>query len=81
MLKCGRRRRVGESFRAALPATRLSDTRITKKHGLSRGLASHLEGQANWLLTEFIQLAPAQFVDELVCEMTSLEVRLPGVRL
>jgi hypothetical protein len=45
-----------------------------------KGLAGHLNGQANWLLTEFVQLAPAQFIDELVCEMTSLEIRLPGVR-
>lgn len=44
------------------------------------GLSAHLEGQANWLLTEFIQLSPAQFIDELVCEMTSMELRMPGVR-
>lgn len=45
-----------------------------------KGLSSYLDGQANWLLTEFIQLAPSQFIDELICEMTSLEFRLPGVR-
>ncbi|HRD74406.1 MAG TPA: YaaC family protein [Hyphomicrobiaceae bacterium] len=45
-----------------------------------KGLSGHLDGQANWLLTEFIQLAPAQFIDEIICEMTSLEFRLPGVR-
>lgn len=44
------------------------------------GLSAHLEGRANWLLTEFIQLSPAQFIDELVCEMTSMELRMPGVR-
>lgn len=45
-----------------------------------KGLISYLEGKENWLLSEFIQLAPKQFLDELVCEMTSLELRVPGVR-
>ncbi len=45
-----------------------------------RGLMSYLEGKENWLLTEFIELAPPQFIDELVCEMTSLEFGLPGIR-
>lgn len=44
------------------------------------GLTRYLEGRANWLLSEFIELAPAQFIDELACEMTSLELGLPGVR-
>jgi YaaC-like Protein len=45
-----------------------------------RGLDKHLKGRENWLLTEFINLAPSQFVDEIACEMTGLEFRLPGVR-
>lgn len=45
-----------------------------------RGLMSYLEGKENWLLTEFIELAPSQFIDELVCEMTSLEFGIPGIR-
>ena len=45
-----------------------------------KGLSRYLDGQENWLLTEFIQLAPSQFIDELICEMTSLEFRRPGVR-
>jgi YaaC-like Protein len=44
------------------------------------GLKRYLEGKENWLLTEFIELAPAQFIDELVCEMTSLEFGSPGIR-
>jgi len=44
------------------------------------GLMRYLEGKENWLLTEFIELAPAQFIDELVCEMTSLEFGSPGIR-
>lgn len=45
-----------------------------------QGLMTYLEGKENWLLTEFIELAPMQFIDELVCEMTSLEFGIPGIR-
>jgi hypothetical protein len=45
-----------------------------------QGLTRYLEGKENWLLTEFIELAPMQFIDELVCEMTSLEFGTPGIR-
>lgn len=45
-----------------------------------KGLGRHLDGDANWLLNEFVELAPDQFLDELVCEMTSHEVRTPGLR-
>lgn len=44
------------------------------------GLRRYLDGKENWLLTEFIELAPMQFLDELVCEMTSLEFGMPGIR-
>ncbi len=44
------------------------------------GLRKYLDGKENWLLTEFIELAPMQFIDELVCEMTSLEFGTPGIR-
>lgn len=45
-----------------------------------RGLNRYLDGRENWLLTEFIELAPTHFMDELVCEMTSLEFGSPGIR-
>ena len=45
-----------------------------------KGLMKYLDGKENWLLTEFIELAPTQFIDELVCEMTSLEFGPRGVR-
>ena len=45
-----------------------------------KGLSAHLSGSANWLLTEFIELAPSQFIDEMACEITGLEFRMPGVR-
>ncbi len=43
-----------------------------------KGLSIYLDSQANWLLTEFIQLAPSQFINEIICEMTSLEFSMPG---
>jgi hypothetical protein len=45
-----------------------------------RGLVKHLEGPNSWLLTEFIELAPAQFMRLIACEITGLEFRTPGVR-
>ncbi|BBM88475.1 hypothetical protein COTS27_00155 [Spirochaetota bacterium] len=43
-------------------------------------LAEYLDSRANWLLREFIQFSPHQFIDELTCEMTSLELAVPGIR-
>lgn len=45
-----------------------------------KGLSRHLNGKENWLLNEFLRLAPAQFVDEISSEITGLEFRMPGVR-
>lgn len=45
-----------------------------------KGLSAHLAGKSNWLLTEFIELSPSQFIDEIACEITGLEFRMPGVR-
>ncbi|MGF1630268.1 MAG: YaaC family protein [Kiloniellaceae bacterium] len=44
------------------------------------GLSQYLDGKVNWLLSEFIRLSPYQFVDEIACELTGLEMRMPGVR-
>lgn len=44
------------------------------------GLSQYLDGKVNWLLSEFIRLSVDQFVDEIACEITGLEMRLPGVR-
>lgn len=45
-----------------------------------KGLSKHLSGSSNWLLTEFIELSPAQFIADIACEITGLEFRLAGVR-
>ena len=44
------------------------------------GLSRYLDGKVNWLLSEFIGLSPYQFVDEIACELTGCEMRIPKVR-
>lgn len=44
-------------------------------------LRSFLEGPRNWLLSEFVAMAPSQFLDEIACEMTGHQIMLPNVRL
>lgn len=41
-------------------------------------LARHFECQHNWLLSEFIESAPGQFLDEISSEMTGREFMPPG---
>lgn len=41
-------------------------------------LAKHFECGHNWLLSEFIETAPLQFIDELSSEMTGREFMMPG---
>jgi hypothetical protein len=43
-------------------------------------LASLLDGQKNWLLTEFIQMSAAQFTDEIASELTGNQFLVPNVR-
>ena len=40
-------------------------------------LARHFEGRYNWLLSEFISIAPLQFIDELSSELTGYEFMPP----
>jgi len=44
-------------------------------------LTSYLDGQKNWLLSEFISMAPSQFLDEIASEMTGHQIMIPNVRL
>jgi hypothetical protein len=44
-------------------------------------LASHLEASYNWLLSEFITIAPRQFIDEIAAEITGLDFMIPGTKL
>jgi hypothetical protein len=43
-------------------------------------LAAHLSGQRNWLLSEFIQMSPGQFIDEIASELTGHQFLVPNVR-
>jgi uncharacterized protein (UPF0332 family) len=43
-------------------------------------LATFLSGQQNWLLSEFIQAAPTQFIDGLASEITGHQFMAPNVR-
>ena len=43
-------------------------------------LAAHLAGQKNWLLSEFIQQSPNQFIDEIASELTGHQFLVPNVR-
>lgn len=43
-------------------------------------LSSYLEGEQNWLLTEFIRMSPTQFLDEIASELTGHQFMNPNVR-
>lgn len=40
-------------------------------------LSGHLELQHNWLLTEFLQVSPAQFIHHIACEITGRNLITP----
>ncbi len=78
------KRKVSNSVQLNRCGMTLMFAAMHRLSGLSRydpkGLMAYLDGKENWLLTEFIDLAPDQFIDEIVCEMTSLEFSRPGIR-
>ncbi|MBB3236135.1 YaaC family protein [Phyllobacterium endophyticum] len=43
-------------------------------------LSAHLSGKYNWLLSEFIQMSPNQFIDEIASELTGYQFQSPNVR-
>ncbi|MEE3500319.1 YaaC family protein [Acidiphilium acidophilum] len=43
-------------------------------------LDSFLNGQKNWLLSEFVAVSSTQFLDEIACEMTGHQIMIPNVR-
>lgn len=43
-------------------------------------LKKHFECQHNWLISEFINLAPTQFIYAIACEITGQEFKIPGIR-
>lgn len=43
-------------------------------------LSKYLEGQKNWLLSEFIRMSGTQFIDEIASEITGKQFLIPNVR-
>lgn len=43
-------------------------------------LQRHFDNQHNWLLSEFINLAPKQFIYGIACEISGKEFKVPGIR-
>lgn len=43
-------------------------------------LRALLNGQKNWLLSEFVQMAPVQFIDEIAAEITGHQCLIPNIR-
>lgn len=43
-------------------------------------LKKHFDCQHNWLLSEFINLAPTQFIYTIACEITGQDFKIPGIR-
>ena len=55
---------------------RLSEMARYEPHGLKK----HLEKNHSWLLTEFINKSPLQFIDEISSEITGKDFRVTGFR-
>ena len=60
---------------------------LTAMHRLSelcrydpKRLARHLDAQHNWLIAEFLNLAPINFIDNISCEITGRNIMDPGYR-
>ena len=43
-------------------------------------LHSFMQGQSNWLISEYISMSPAQFIDEISAEITGQQIMIPNVR-
>jgi YaaC-like Protein len=43
-------------------------------------LSSYLDGDQNWLLSEFIGMSPDQFLDEIASELTGQQFLVPNIR-
>ena len=67
--------------RSTLPLTYAAMHRLSE---LSRydpqSLRAHLEKDASWLLSEFIEKSIVQFIDQISCEITGNEFRMTGFR-
>lgn len=74
----------GGNMRGIIPRSTMTIT-FAAMHKLSEmarytpdKLSRHFDCQHNWLLSEFITSAPAQFIDEISSELTGHEFMVPG---
>ncbi|WP_417799101.1 MULTISPECIES: YaaC family protein [Rhodospirillales] len=44
------------------------------------GFERHLMGNANWLISEFVEHSSSQFIDQIASEITGLQFWRPGIR-
>ena len=67
--------------RSTLPLTYAAMHRLSELARYEpQSLRAHLEKDASWLLSEFIDKSIVQFVDQVSCEITGNEFRMTGFR-
>jgi hypothetical protein len=78
-----KRAKIGASWLSRSPLT-LTFAIMHRLSELSRydplALRHHSERHHNWLLSEFVRVAPRQFIDEVASEITGSDFMLPGIR-
>lgn len=67
--------------RSTLPLTYAAMHRLSELARYEpQSLRAHLEKDASWLLSEFIEKSIVQFIDQVSCEITGNEFRMTGFR-
>ncbi|MEL4339093.1 YaaC family protein [Shewanella xiamenensis] len=67
--------------RSTLPLTYAAMHRLSELARYEpQSLRAHLDKDASWLLSEFIEKSIVQFIDQLSCEITGNEFRMTGFR-
>jgi len=67
--------------RSTLPLTYAAMHRLSELARYEpQSLRAHLEKDASWLLSEFIEKSIVQFIDQISCEITGNEFRITGFR-
>ena len=74
--KSGTRLRRAPPTIMLMAAHRLSELCRYKPGALS----SYLDGKQSWLLSEFVEMCPFQFIDEIASEITGYQFIIPNVR-
>ena len=78
---CIRDRSTSVISRSTLPLTYAAMHRLSELARYEpQSLRAHLEKDASWLLSEFIEKSIVQFIDQISCEITGNEFRMTGFR-